>query len=88
MNTKKIRHANSCVMPSNRVWRDSSALSLKNRLCIYVPLICISKKTRTNFDYLFSVPHLAELRGPKFKRQRHLAKRFVKEYPDAVFQSE
>lgn len=43
------------------------------------------EEDRNNFDYLFSPSKLAELQGAKFKDLRRLAKKFSKEYPDAVF---
>ena len=46
------------------------------------------KEDRGSFDYLFSTFELSKLRGIKFKEERHLADRFSKEYPDAVFQLE
>ncbi len=43
------------------------------------------EEDRNNSDYLFSPSKLAELQGAKFKDIRRLAKKFSKEYPDAVF---
>lgn len=39
-----------------------------------------------NFDYIFSVPQIAESYGLKFKSKRHLAKRFLRDNPNAEFQ--
>lgn len=43
---------------------------------------------RDNFDYIFSISELANLKGIKFKKHRHLASKFSKEYPEAVFRLE
>lgn len=39
-----------------------------------------------NFDYIFSVSQLAHPQGSKLKEKRYLAKRFVREYPEASFE--
>jgi len=44
------------------------------------------KEDRENFDYIYSIPELAKLVGSKFKKRRHLAKRFQEAYPDAKFE--
>lgn len=44
------------------------------------------EEDKNNFDYIFSVSKLADLRGSKFKEKRHLAGRFLREYPDAFFE--
>lgn len=40
---------------------------------------------RDNFDYIFSTNQLALLQGKSYKAKRHLAKRFITEYPKAKF---
>ncbi|MFZ3015418.1 MAG: phosphatidylglycerol lysyltransferase domain-containing protein, partial [Minisyncoccia bacterium] len=44
------------------------------------------EEDKNNFDYIFSISQLSELRGLKFKEKRHSASRFLREYPDAVFE--
>jgi hypothetical protein len=39
-----------------------------------------------NFDYIFSVPELANQYGSKFKTKRHLAHRFMRENPEATYE--
>lgn len=41
---------------------------------------------RNNFDYIFSIQELADLRGNKYSNKRHLANRFYREYPQATFE--
>ncbi len=38
-----------------------------------------------NSDYIFSVSELANPQGSKFKSKRHLANRFLRDFPEAVF---
>ncbi len=45
----------------------------------------IIEEDRDNFDYIFYCSELSELKGVKFKNQRHLAARFIREYPDSTF---
>ena len=44
------------------------------------------EEDRDNFDYIFSVSELANLQGIKFKGKRHLAGKFLREYPDISFE--
>lgn len=46
------------------------------------------EEDRDNADYVFSPSKLAELKGIELKDQRHLARRFTREYPDAIFSIE
>lgn len=46
------------------------------------------KEDRNNFDYLFSTKKLADLKGREFKVKRHLANRFKKQHPEAIFKTE
>jgi len=46
---------------------------------------CIEEDV-SNFDYIFSISELANLKGVKFKEQRHLANRFLRENPEARFE--
>ena len=39
-----------------------------------------------NFDYIYSIPELVNLKGIKFKAKRHSATKFIKEYPGAYFE--
>lgn len=41
---------------------------------------------RNNFDYIFSPSQLAKYKGIKFKKHRHLARKFLQDYPDAIFE--
>ena len=41
---------------------------------------------RDNHDYIYSVSKLAELEGIEYKQKRHLANKFLREYPQAEFQ--
>ncbi len=45
----------------------------------------IIEEDRDNFDYVFSVSLLKDLRGVAFKTKRHLAENFLDKYPDAKF---
>lgn len=44
------------------------------------------EEDRDNFDYIFSIFELVELKGQKFKEKRNLFNRFVREYREAVFE--
>jgi len=44
------------------------------------------EEDKNNFDYIFSVPQLSNLKGLKFKEKRHSAGKFLREYPDAIFE--
>ncbi len=46
------------------------------------------EEDRGSFDYLFSSSELAKLSGNKFKEERHLAEKFSKKYPDAIFHTQ
>ncbi len=46
------------------------------------------EEDRDNFDYLFSPFELSNYTGIKFKKHRHLAKRFLQDYPNAIFKIE
>jgi len=46
----------------------------------------VVEEDRDNFDYIFSVAELASFQGLKFKEKRHLANRFLREYPEARFE--
>lgn len=41
---------------------------------------------RDNHDYVYSVSKLAKLEGIEYKQKRHLANKFLREYPQAEFQ--
>lgn len=43
------------------------------------------EEDRDNFDYIFSISELLNLKGVKFKEKRHSATRFLREYPNASF---
>ncbi len=44
------------------------------------------EEDKDNFDYIFSIPELFNLKGVKFKEKRHLATRFLREHPNASFE--
>jgi hypothetical protein len=46
----------------------------------------VIEEDRDNFDYIFSIPELVELKGIKFKEKRHSVSRFLRDYPEAVFE--
>lgn len=41
---------------------------------------------RNNYDYVYSIRDLAELRGRKYQRKRNHLNRFLQDYPNAVIQ--
>ena len=45
----------------------------------------IIEEDRDNFDYIISTEKLAELNGYDFKSKRHLAEKFIKNNPEAIF---
>lgn len=47
-----------------------------------------AEEDRDNFDYIMSVSELAMLEGEFYKTKRKLMDRFVKQYPDALFETE
>lgn len=44
------------------------------------------EEDRENFDYIFSISQLSELKGSKFKEKRHSTTKFLREYPEASFE--
>lgn len=46
----------------------------------------IITEDRDNFDYIFSPNELAKFQGIKFKKHRHLARKFEKDNPSVVFE--
>ncbi len=67
------------ILPELRFITEESTQHLRsNKLKI--------EEDRNNFDYMFSIKELAELKGKKFNELRHLASKFSIEYPDVTLQ--
>lgn len=66
------------ISPILRFIAEESAISISS------PEL-VANEDNDNHDYIFSVSQLANPKGIKFKSKRHLANRFLRDYPEAVF---
>jgi hypothetical protein len=67
------------ISPILRFIPEESVAGLKNSNLLV-------EEDKDNFDYIFSVPKLAELQGIKFKEKRNSVNKFLREHPNATFE--
>lgn len=67
------------ISPILRFVPEESVINLKNS-------ILKIEEDKNNFDYIFSVSELANLKGIKFKEKRHSVTKFTKEHHKATFE--